>query len=123
MTEQSTLSEEPSPELQPWPDRLKASASLLKLTSSALQTAMLDEHRFRLLTNPTDTGEQAVIELREFNRLLVTALTALIDLTGYDNPDREYPNLAQWFDFTCPNVNYGRHTEAYYVIKKSDSDR
>ena len=73
-----------------WPHRLKSSASLLCQTSLELQTALLDERRFRLLTDQGPTSEQAVAEYRAFNRLLVTALTSLIDLTAYDNPDQDY---------------------------------
>ncbi len=112
MTERPIRDEDPaSPGLEPWPDRLKASATLLRQTSLALQAVLLDDRRLGLLTDSTDSGDQAVAVLQEFDRLLVTALTALIDLTGYDNPDREYPDLAQWFEFRCPNVVYGRHTD------------
>jgi hypothetical protein len=96
-----------------WPHRLKSSASLLCQTSLELQTALLDERRFRLLTDPGPTSEQAAAEYRAFNRRLVTALTALIDLTAYDNPDQEYPDLGQWFEFKCPNVVYGRRTDTF----------
>ena len=94
-----------------WPNRLKTSAALLSETSLALQTALLDEHRFRLLTAQGQLSEEAAAEFRAFNQLLVTALTALIDLTAYDNPDQEYPDLGQWFEFKCPNVVYGRRTD------------
>jgi hypothetical protein len=96
-----------------WPDRLKTSASLLCKTSLALQTALLDEDRFRLLTDQGHMNDQAAAEFRAFNQLLVTALTALIDLTAYDNPDQEYPDLGQWFEFKCPNVVYGRRTDTF----------
>jgi hypothetical protein len=91
--------------------RLRTSASLLCKTSLELQTVLLDERRVGLLTDPTNTGEQAAAEIRAFNQLLVTALAALIDLTAYDNPDQEYPELGQWFEFKCPNVVYGRRTD------------
>jgi hypothetical protein len=91
--------------------RLRTSASLLCRTSLELQTALLDERRVGVLTDPTRTGEQAAAEIRAFNQLLVTALAALIDLTAYDNPDQEYPELGQWFEFKCPNVVYGRRTD------------
>ncbi|CAI8796714.1 protein of unknown function [Methylocaldum szegediense] len=42
---------------------------------------------------------------------MVTALTALIDLTAYDNPDQEYPDLETWFEFRCANVVFGRRTD------------
>src|SRR5215208_5529524 len=87
------------PASEPWPDRLKASAALLCRASSELQAALLDDRPFALLTNPADTGEQAVAEVRAFNHLLVIALTALIDLTAYDNPEQEYPELEPWFEF------------------------
>src|ERR1044072_5035577 len=93
---------------EPWPDRLKTSAARLCDTSRALPTALLDERRFRALTAQGDLSEEAAAEFRAFNQLLVTALAALIDLTAYDNPDQEYPDLAQWFEFKCPNVVYGR---------------
>ena len=94
-----------------WPDRLRSSASLLCRASLELQGALLDERRFGLLTDPDRTGEQAASEIRAFNQLLVAALTSLIDLTAYDNPDQEYPELGQWFEFKCPNVVYGRRTD------------
>ena len=96
-----------------WPDRLKTSASRLCETSLALQAALLDEHRFRALTDQGPMSEQAAEEFRAFNQLLVTALAALIDLTAYDNPDQEYPDLGRWFEFKCPNVVYGRHTDTF----------
>jgi hypothetical protein len=96
-----------------WPDRLKTSAAQLCDTSRALQAALLDERRFRALTGQGDMSEEAAAEFREFNQLLVTALAALIDLTAYDNPDQEYPDLAQWFEFKCPNVVYGRRTDTF----------
>ena len=99
--------------LERWPNRLKTSASLLRDTSLALQTALLDEHRFRLLPDQAPLSEEAAAEFRTFNQLLVTALTALIDLTAYDNPDQEYPDLEQWFEFKCPNVVYGRRTDTF----------
>ena len=99
------------PASEPWPDRLQASAALLCRASLALQAALLDERRFALLTNPVETGEQAIVEVRAFNHLLVTALTALIDLTAYENPEQEYPELEPWFEFKCPNVVYGRRTD------------
>jgi hypothetical protein len=99
--------------IERWPNRLKTSASLLCETSLALQTALLDEHRFRLLTDQGQMSEEAAAEFRAFNQLLVTALTALIDLTAYDNPDQEYPDLGQWFEFKCPNVVYGRRTDTF----------
>ena len=112
MTERSIRDADPAgPELEPWPDRLKTSVSLLCRASLDLQTALLDERRFALLTDSARTSEQAVAEIRGFNHLLLTALTALIDLTAYDNPDQEYPELSQWFEFKCPNVVYGRRTD------------
>jgi hypothetical protein len=99
------------PEREAWPDRLKTSAALLCRTSLALQTALLDERRFAVLTDAACTNEQAVAEIRAFNQLLRTALAALIDLTAYDNPEQEYPELAQWFEFKCPNVLYGSRTD------------
>jgi|ERR1044072_4617568 hypothetical protein len=101
------------PAAEPWPDRLKASAALLSRASLALQDALRDERRFALLTNPVETSEQAVTEVRAFNHLLVTALTALIDLTAYENPEQEYPELEPWFEFKCPNVVYGRRTDTF----------
>ena len=98
-----------------WPHRLNSSASLLCQISLELQTALLDERRFRLLTDQGPTSEQAAAEYRAFNRLLVTALTALIDLTAYDNPDQEYPDLGRWFEFKCPNVVYGRRTDTLHT--------
>jgi hypothetical protein len=91
--------------------RLRNSASLLCRTSVELQAALLDERRVGLLTDPNRTGDEAAAEIHAFNQLLVTALTALIDLTAYDNPDQEYPELGQWFEFKCPNVVYGRRTD------------
>jgi hypothetical protein len=99
--------------IERWPDRLKTSASRLCETSLALQSALLDEHRFRALTDQGLMSEQAAAEFRAFNQLLVTALAALIDLTAYDNPDQEYPDLEQWFEFKCPNVVYGRRTDTF----------
>jgi hypothetical protein len=102
-----------NPALERWPERLKTSASLLCRASQELQTALLDERRFGVLTDPNGTGQQSAAEIRAFNQLLVTALTALIDLTAYDNPDQEYPQLGQWFEFKCPNVVYGRRTDTF----------
>ena len=96
-----------------WPDRLRTSAALLCDTSLALQAALRDEQRFRRLTGQGRLSDEAAAEYRAFNQLLVTALTALIDLTAYDNPDQEYPDLAQWFEFKCPNVVYGRRTDTF----------
>jgi hypothetical protein len=98
---------------EPWPNRLKISASRLCDTSRALQSALLDEHRFRMLTDQGPMSEEAAAEFRAFNQLLVTALAALIDLTAYDNPDQEYPALEDWFEFKCPNVVYGRRTDTF----------
>jgi hypothetical protein len=109
------MPKQPIPEEEPmnvgidqWPERLKASAALLHQTSIQLQAAVNDQHRFALLTAPTHTDSEAMEEVRNFKRLLVTALTALIDLTAYDNPEQEYPELEPWFEFTCSNVCYGR---------------
>lgn len=111
MSEQPTHEEEPVPAgIDQWPERLKASAALLCQTSIQLQAAVDDKHRFALLNNPDSANSEKVEEVRNFNRLLVTALTALIDLTAYDNPEQEYPDLEIWFRFECPNVIYGRHT-------------
>ena len=99
--------------VEPWPNRLKTSAARLRDTSRLLETALLDEHRFRVLTGQGPLSEEAAAEFRGFNQLLITALTALIDLTAYDNPDQEYPDLEQWFEFKCPNVVYGRRTDTF----------
>jgi len=90
---------------------LRSSASLLCRASLELQAALLDQRRFALLTDTNSTSEQAAAEIRAFNHHLVAALTSLIDLTAYDNPDQQYPELGQWFEFTCPNVVYGRRTD------------
>jgi hypothetical protein len=100
-----------NPDREQWPDRLRSSASLLCRASLELQAALLDERRFGLLTDPNRAGEPAAAEIRAFNQLLAAALTSLIDLTAYDNPDQEYPELGQWFEFKCPNVVYGRRTD------------
>jgi hypothetical protein len=111
MSEQQIHDEEPiSIEMEQLPERLKTSASLLCQTSILLQTAIYDEHRFALLTDPANTNKEAVEEVRNFDRLLVTALTALIDLTAYDNPEQEYPDLKTWFEFRCANVGFGKRT-------------
>ena len=112
MTDQPIADARPAdPDRERWPDRLRSSASLLCRASLELQAALLDERRFGLLTDVNGTGEQAAAEIRAFNQRLVTALTSLIDLTAYDNPDQEYPELGQWFEFICPNVVYGRRTD------------
>lgn len=93
-----------------WPERLQTSASLLCQTSMQLKAALEDPHRCALLTDSVDTGAEAAEAVSDFNRLLVTALTALIDLTAYDNPEQEYPDLKTWFEFRCANVGFGKHT-------------
>ena len=100
-----------TPNGEPWPDRLRSSASLLSRASLELQAALADARRFGLLTDANRTGDEAAAEIRAFNQLLVAALSSVIDLTAYDNPDQEYPDLGQWFEFRCPNVVYGRRTD------------
>jgi hypothetical protein len=112
MTDEPVSDAQPAnPDRERWPDRLKTSASLLCRASLELQAALLDERRFGLLTDTDATGEQGTAEIRAFNQRLVAALTSLIDLTAYDNPEQEYPDLRQWFEFKCPNVVYGRRTD------------
>ena len=112
MTDQPGSDSRPAnPRREPWPDRLRSSASLLRRTSLQLEATLLDERRFGLLTDPEGTSEEAAAEIRAFNQLLVAALTSVIDLTAYDNPDQDYPDLGQWFEFKCPNVVYGRRTD------------
>lgn len=103
------MSEQPIHEEDPirvgidqWPERLKASAALLHQTSIQLQAAVNDKHRFALLNNPDSTNSEAVEEVRNFKRLLVTTLTALIDLTAYDNPEQEYPDLESGLALSAP---------------------
>jgi hypothetical protein len=100
----------PPAALQQWPDRLQASASALCLASIRIRAVLLDGDRFSQLTDPSLTSEQALVTVREFNALLETAMEALADLSGYENPDQEYPDLTSWFEFRCPNVVYGKRT-------------
>ena len=102
----------------PWPDRLKASAASLCQLSCQLQEAINDERRFAILTNPISTNNEAVTEVRKFDRLLREALAALIDLTGYDNPEREFPDLKPWFKFEGPNVVFGENEFIIHIPPK-----
>lgn len=94
-----------------WPERLKASAAALSSAAQALKDALADRQRFDLLTAPSDASGEATAEVREFHRLLRVALAALVDLSAHDNPDQEFPDLSTWFEFKCPNVVYGQHTD------------
>lgn len=99
--------------LQQWHARLRASASLLCKVSAQLQEAITDERRFAILTDttPSDGRNREILEeYTEFDRLLKEALAALVDLGAYNNPEQEYPDLTKWFEFSCPNVFWGRHT-------------
>src|SRR6478609_575493 len=99
--------------LQQWRNRLKTSASLLCKASSQLHEAITDERRFAILTDiaPSDGRDKEMLaEYMEFDRLLQEALTALVDLSAYNNPEQEYPDLGKWFEFKCPNVFWGRGT-------------
>jgi hypothetical protein len=111
---QADLADSTPAALQPWPDRLQASAAALCQASLRIRSVLLDE-RFSLLTDPSLTSEPALAAIREFNNLLEAALTALIDLTGYENPDQEYPDLTSWFEFRCPNVIYSRRTHSFRI--------
>lgn len=95
-----------------WPQRLKTSARALAIASQSLNEALGDDCRFHLLTASSDVSPEAAAEVREFHRLIRVALAALIDLSAHDNPEQEFPDLAQWFEFKCPNVVYGQHTDA-----------
>jgi hypothetical protein len=112
--EASTASSPPAA-AQRWPDRLRASASMLCNASLRIRAVLLDDDRFARLTDPSFSAEQVLVPVREFNMLLETALQALIDLAGYDNPDQEYPDLTSWFQFRCPNVVYGRYTDTVRI--------
>lgn len=97
----------------PWPDRLKVSATSLCQLSRQLQDAINDERRFAILTDlaPSEgPDKETMAEYTEFGRLLREALTALIDLSAYNNPEQEYPDLTKWFKFECPNASYGMNT-------------
>lgn len=95
---------------QPWPDRLRASADELYEAAARLRDAVGDPDGLARLTDPS-ASERAAASAREFDALLETALRALVDLAGYDNPEQDYPDLAPWFEFRCRNVVYGRHTD------------
>jgi hypothetical protein len=112
----------PPAAVQQWPERLHASATALCLASLRIKAALLNNGNFAQLTDPTLTTEQAGVVVREFNALLETAMEALVDLTGYENPDQEYPDLTSWFEFRCPNVVYGRQTVTFYGHDR-DEDR
>ena len=101
----------PGTALLPWPDRVRASASQLCLASLRIQATLADGDRFAQLTDPSLATAQAGAIVRDFTALVDTALAALIDLTGYDNPDQDYPDLTAWFEFRCANVVYGRQTD------------
>ncbi len=102
--------------LNQWRARLKMSASLLCQVSLKLQEAVNDERRFALLTDLTTFDDQAIgAEHQEFKRLLEEALTALIDLTAYNNPDREYPDLKMGFGFECANVTFGKIIDIFRI--------
>lgn len=112
--------------LKEWHARLRNSAALLAQNSLKIQEILNDEHRFAMLTelehpkNLEDSYNKAVdAEMMAFDRLLVESLTALIDLTGHDNPDREYPDLKNDFKFECSNVNYGKSNCYIYGFSKN----
>jgi len=90
-----------------WPDRLQRSAAELRAYSEALQAALLDSESAALLTDPTATNDAAQAEVRRFTHLIQRALASLIDLTAFDNPDQESPDLTSGFLFQCGNVVYG----------------
>jgi hypothetical protein len=107
---ETRIPQQQSPAAQEWPDRLRASASTLIRTSHNLEAILRDDGRF-------DRNPQAATEtLREFNRLLVDALTALTDLTAFDNPEQEYPDLSGGFAFRCSNVVYGQHVDTIVTL-------
>jgi hypothetical protein len=94
-----------------WPDRLKESSALLCEISNKINMAINTTSRFSLLIDSENTSADAINEVREFDNLLVSALTVLIDLTAYENSEQEYPNLELWFEFKCSNVVFGRKTD------------
>jgi hypothetical protein len=94
-----------------WPERLKVSAAALASAAQALNEALADRSRFDALTAPSDVSDHAAAQVREFHRLIRVALAALVDLSAHDNPDQEFPDLTTWFEFKCPNVVYGQHTD------------
>lgn len=109
--------------LEQWRTRLKRSASVLHQVSFKLQETVSDERRFSLLTDLStfypppkkDKNKESAEEKNEFHRLLEEALTALIDLTSYNNPEQEYPDLTTSFQFECPNVIFGKHTDRFRI--------
>jgi hypothetical protein len=113
---ETRMPQQQSPAAQEWPDRLRASASTLIRTSHNLEAILRDDGRFAVLTDSTETPQAATETLREFNRLLVDALTALIDLTAFDNPEQEYPDLSGGFAFRCSNVVYGQHVDTIVTL-------
>jgi hypothetical protein len=113
---ETRMPQQQSPAAQEWPDRLRASASTLIRTSHNLEAILWDDGRFAVLTDSTETPQAATETLREFNRLLVDVLTALIDLTAFDNPEQEYPDLGGGFAFRCSNVVYGQHVDTIVTL-------
>jgi len=92
-----------------WPARLRSSADLLCSASQSMKEMLLDERRFSLLIDDTKSNVEFKEVSQEYRRLLSTALSALTDLTGYDNPERPFPDLSEWYRFECPNVTFGEY--------------
>ena len=93
-----------------WPERLLDSAATLRRAAAELEAALRDQRRFALLTDNRAATTEAAAVVGDFTRSLERALAAVVDLTAYDNPDRDYPDLT-WYEFRCPNAVVGKHTD------------
>ena len=111
-----------------WRARLKMSAASLAKTSLKLKEIIDDERRFALLTDLTSfhketrtpgITEETIAEIdeetQEFSRVLEEALTSLVDLYSYNNPEREYPNLKSGYEFNCSNLGIGKIVDIFYI--------